>query len=292
MAFKDLKKNSQTNLQKLTEKLEQESKPQSSADPRFWRIKMDKKTEVGTAVIRFLPEPAGEDVPWVKAYRYEFQGPSGDYYSEFSRATINESDPVADLNRYLWKNGDEDTARSRKRKTVYYSNIYVVKDPANPENEGKVFLFKYGQKIFEKINAQMHPEFEDETPVNPFDLWAGANFRMKVVMKGGFWNYDASKFDDPGVLGGMSDEELEAIYNQEHSLQELISGDNIKSYDELQARLDRVLRKPSSVGTSSFARVDNETDELESALGMNTEDTDDESDNLSYFARLAEMSGK
>ncbi len=287
MAFKDLKKNSQTNLQKLTEKLEQESKPQSSADPRFWRIKMDKKTEVGTAVIRFLPEPAGEDVPWVKAYRYEFQGPSGDYYSEFSRATINDSDPVADLNRYLWKNGDEDTARSRKRKTVYYSNIYVVKDPANPENEGKVFLFKYGQKIFEKINAQMNPEFEDEEAVNPFDLWAGANFRMKVVMKGGFWNYDASKFDEPSVLGNFDDGELEAIYNQEHSLKELISGDNIKSYDELQARLDRVLRKPSSV-RSSVAEED--VSDTESAWSQVLEDKDDESDNLSYFARLAEMS--
>lgn len=294
MNFQDLKKNSQSNLQKLTEELDKANRPnEGNSDSRFWKITLDKKAQVGKAVIRFLPAPAGEDIPWVRAYRHDFQGPSGDLYSEFSRTTIGESDPVGDLNRILWKSGDEDTARKQKRKTVYYSNILVISDPAHPENEGKVFLFRYGQKIFEKINTQMNPEFEHETPVNPFDFWNGCNFMMKVVMKDGFWNYDACKFDSPGLLLNASDSELEKIYNSEYSLKDVVQ---IKSYEELQDRLTRVLRKvdPMNVASRSTPTLsvrprDTETEELEEEVRSIAAVADDDSDNLSYFARLASM---
>lgn len=292
--FASLKQARKSQFDKLTSelnKLSSKSDDNSSKDDGYWKPVVDKAGN-GSAVIRFLPAPIGEDVPFIRYWTHGFQGPGG-WYIENSLSSIGKPDPVMELNGKLWNSGIEsnkDIARKQKRNLHFVSNIYVVKDPANPENEGKVFLFKYGQKIFEKINAKMHPEFEDETPVNPFDLWTGCNFRMKVVMKGGFWNYDASKFDDVSVLGGFDDEKLEEIYNQQHSLQELISGDNIKSFDELQARLDRVLRRPSSVAGPRASRVDEETSESESAWSNVVEDSDDESDNLSYFARLAEMS--
>ena len=199
MSFQNLKK--QSSLGSLTEKLVKQvekmnNTTNSGADDRLWKPEMD-KTGVGSATIRFLPAPDGEELPWVKMYSHAFQGPGG-WFIENSLTTIGQKDPVSEYNRGLWNSGsekDKDTVRKQKRKLSYYSNIYVVKDPANPANEGKVFLFKYGKKIFDKILNAMQPEFDDEDPINPFDFWQGANFKLKIVKKDGYWNYDKSEFD-------------------------------------------------------------------------------------------------
>jgi hypothetical protein len=198
MSFSDLKK--QSKLGSLTEKLVKEVEKMNSggngADDRFWKPEMD-KSGVGSAIIRFLPAPDGEDMPWVKMYSHAFQGPGG-WYIENSLTTIGQKDPVSEYNRELWNSGsekDKETVRKQKRKLSYYSNIYVVKDPLHPENEGKVFLYKFGKKIFDKILNAMQPEFEDEEPINPFDFWSGANFRLKIRKVEGYWNYDKSEFD-------------------------------------------------------------------------------------------------
>ena len=198
MSFSDLKK--QSRLGSLTSKLVAEVEKMSTkaggADERLWKPSLDKSGN-GYAVIRFLPAPEGEDVPWAKVWSHAFQGPGG-WYIENSLTTLGSKDPVSEYNRGLWNSGneaDKDTVRKQKRKLSYYSNIYVVKDSTNPENEGGVFLFKYGKKIFEKVQAAMSPEFEDETPINPFDFWQGANFKLKIRKVDGYWNYDKSEFD-------------------------------------------------------------------------------------------------
>ena len=198
MSFDSLKK--QSKLGSLTDKLVKEVEKMNSspggADDRYWKAELD-KTGVGSAVIRFLPAPDGEELPWVKVYSHAFQGPGG-WYIENSLTTTGGKDPVSDYNRTLWNSGndaDKDTVRKQKRKLSYYSNVYVVRDPLHPENEGRVFLFKYGKKIFDKVLEAMQPEFDDETPINPFDFWQGANFKLKIVKKDGFWNYDKSEFD-------------------------------------------------------------------------------------------------
>jgi len=221
MSFANLKK--QSSLGSLTAKLVQEveklNKTSSSGDDRLWKIERDKSGN-GYAVIRFLPAPDGEDDSFVQVWSHAFQG-TGGWYIENSLTTLGRKDPVSEMNRELWNSGnksDQDIVRQRKRKLSYYSNIYVVKDPAHPENEGKVFLFKYGKKIFEKITSALQPEFEDETPVDAFDLWKGANFKLKVRMADGYPNYDKSEFDSPSVLGSFDDEELETIWKKQYSL--------------------------------------------------------------------------
>jgi hypothetical protein len=258
---------------------------------------MDKSGN-GYAVIRFLPAPEGEDVPWAKVWSHAFQGPGG-WYIENSLTTLNKKDPVGDLNRQLWNTGsdkDKEVARKQKRKLTYYTNIYVVKDPAHPENEGKVFLYKFGKKIFDKITEAMQPAFADETAINPFDFWTGADFKLKLRKVEGYWNYDKSEFSDPGTLGDFDDDQLEKIYSKTHSLAQFTAEDNFKSYEELQKRLDMVLNsRPAQ-------RVDRETyeDEEETTVesfaasaapsfsSRSTSSNDDEDDTLSYFARLAE----
>ncbi|BCU98398.1 MAG: hypothetical protein CM15mV22_0300 [Eurybiavirus sp.] len=217
----------------------------SGPDERLWKPEVDKAGN-GYAVIRFLPAPNGEDLPWAQVWTHAFQGPGG-WYIENSLTTLGKKDPVSDLNRELWNSGGEGSpqraqARNQKRKLNYYSNIYVVKDSANPENEGKVFLYRYGKKIFDKIMESMQPAFEDETPVNPFDLWKGADFKLKITKVAGFWNYDKSEFDAPSVLGDLNDKELEGIWKQEHSLSAYTAEDQFKSYEELKERLDRTLK--------------------------------------------------
>jgi len=302
MSFADLKK--QSSLGSLTQKLVKEVEKQSNTggggDDRLWKPEMD-KTGNGYAVIRFLPAPNGEDLPWVKMYSHAFQGPGG-WYIENSLTTNGGKDPVSEYNRELWNSGneaDKDTVRKQKRKLSYYANIYVVQDKANPENEGRVFLYKFGKKIFDKIMEAMQPEYEDETAINPFDFWAGANFKLKLKKVAGYWNYDSSEFSAPGPLL-EDDDALEAVWKKQYSLQEIVASDKFKSYDELQKRLNYVLgQKPAA------RRFDEETEDEDNDRGSFTPDfqtrkaeetvvaatassSDDEDDALSYFQKLAE----
>ena len=283
MSFASLKKSS---FQDLLAKADNLNKSEAKGpDERLWKPEVDKAGN-GYAVIRFLPAPNGEDLPWAQVWTHAFQGPGG-WYIENSLTTLGKKDPVSDLNRELWNSGGEGSpqraqARNQKRKINYYSNIYVVKDSANPENEGKVFLYRYGKKIFDKIMESMQPAFEDETPVNPFDLWKGADFKLKITKVAGFWNYDKSEFDAPATLGDLSDKELEGIWQQEHSLSAYTADDQFKSYEELKERLDRTLK--------STYRPDPETVDEEAPVPTPTAAptpvaTGD--DTLSYFAKLA-----
>jgi hypothetical protein len=306
MSFNDLKKQSSLgNLtQKLVKEVEKMSNSSGGSDERLWKPEMD-KTGNGFAVIRFLPAPEGEELPWAKMYSHAFQGPGG-WYIENSLTTIGEKDPVSEHNRELWNSGndaDKDTVRKQKRKLSYYSNIYVVKDPTNPQNEGKVFLYKYGKKIFDKIMEAMQPEFEDETPINPFDFWQGANFKLKIVKKDGYWNYDKSEFDRVSPLLD-DDDAMEAIWKKEYSLTSLVAADQFKSYDQLEKRLNMVLGKKSPSRPRYDEEVANEdndrgsytpdfsssssTDFNSNDITMKESNSDDEDDALSYFARLAE----
>jgi hypothetical protein len=310
MSFENLKK--QSKLGSLTEKLVKEVEKMNTgsggADERFWKPEMD-KTGVGSAIIRFLPAPEGEELPWVKMYSHAFQG-NGGWYIENSLTTIGQKDPVSEHNRELWNSGsdkDKETVRKQKRKLSYYSNIYVIKDPAHPENEGKVFLFKFGKKIFDKILNAMQPEFEDEEPINPFDFWGGANFRLKIRKVEGYWNYDKSEFDSPSAL--MDDDDaLEALWKKEYSLSAIVAPDQFKSYEDLEKRLKYVLGQKSARAavqeqedeydsyTQTPSKEESVIAELEQSFArskspslpkIETSD-EDEDDALSYFQRLAE----
>lgn len=307
MSFSDLKK--QSKLGSLTDRLVKEVEKMSTAstgaDERLWKPEVD-KTGNGYAVIRFLPAPEGEDIPWAKMYSHAFQGPGG-WYIENSLTTLGQKDPLGEYNRELWNTGTEsnkEIVRKQKRKLSYYSNIYVVKDPNHPENEGKVFLFKYGKKIFDKIMEAMQPEFEDETPINPFDFWQGANFKLKIVKKDGYWNYDKSEFDKSSAL--LSDDEaMEALWKKEYSLSAVTAPDQFKTYEELENRLKIVLGQKSSSRKKieeedeyeevSPSRDDSVMKELEnsykkskdiSSIGNDSDDGGD--DAMDYFRRLAE----
>ena len=304
MSFADLKK--QSSLGSLTAKLVKEVEKANTSggggDERLWKPELD-KTGNGYAVIRFLPAPENEEFPWAKMYTHAFQGPGG-WYIENSLTTNGQKDPVSDYNRELWNSGnesDKDVVRKQKRKLSYYSNIYVVKDPTNPSNEGKVFLFKYGKKIFDKIMEAMQPEFEDESPINPFDFWQGANFKLKIVKKDGFWNYDKSEFDSVAPL--LSDDDaLEAIWKKEYSLAAVTAADQFKSYEDLERRLKYVLgKKPAqsrfipdeeledeSEGYNSRSVAEETVTRAVSTPTPSTTVDKDEDDALSYFQKLAE----
>ena len=245
MDFSQLKKSSgKGQLEKLTEELTKLSgtkQTDNKKDERFWYPNVDKAGN-GYAVIRFLPPPQGEDIPFVRIFEHGFQGPTGSWYIENSLTTIGKNDPVGEYNSQLWNSGldsDKEIARKQKRKLGYVSNVYVITDQQNPENEGKVFLFKYGKKIFDKLNEAMNPEFADEDAMNPFDLWAGANFKLKIRNVEGYRNYDKSEFAKAGPLA--DDGEMEAIWHKEHSLQAFLDPKNFKSYDELKAKFNKVL---------------------------------------------------
>ena len=245
MSFANLKK--QSGLGSLTSKLVKEVEKMNNTggggDDRLWKPEVD-KTGNGFAVIRFLPAPDGEELPWAKMYTHAFQS-TGGWYIENSLTTIGQKDPVSEHNSQLWNSGvesDKEIARKQKRKLSYYANIYVVQDKANPQNEGRVFLYKYGKKIHDKIIELMQPEFEGQEPVNPFDFWAGADFNLRIKKVAGFWNYDSSGFGNPGTLGRFEDDQLEAIYNKMYDLNEFTDAKNFKSYDELKTRLDTVLK--------------------------------------------------
>ena len=315
MSFASLKKASAggSTFAKLTREIEKLNQPQqgSGPDERLWKPEMDKSGN-GYAVIRFLPAPDGEELPFAKVWSHAFKGPGGQWYIENSLTTLGKDDPVGELNRELWNSGresDKAVARAQKRKLSYYSNIYVVSDPSHPENEGRVFLYKYGKKIFDKLVEAMQPAFADETPIDPFNFWSGADFKLKIRKVDGYWNYDKSEFAAPSTLGNFEDDKLESIWKQGYSLAEFEDPKNFKSYEQLKSRLDLVL------GNKSAPKPVDESleDESEGRGGFNDSDimasnqpdwgrevkdfretavaaspVADEEDTLSYFAKLAE----
>jgi hypothetical protein len=283
-------------LNKLLDAAKGESAPQekkSYVDERLWKPELDKSGN-GYAVIRFLPAVSGEDLPWAKVWNHAFQGPTGQWYIENSLTTLNQKDPVSEHNTALWNTGlesDKEIARKQKRKLQYFSNVYVVSDTKHPENEGKVFLFRYGKKIFDKITAAMSPEFEDEKAINPFDFWEGANFKLKIRKVDGFWNYDKSEFEEPSKLF-EDDSEADKVWQSQYSLAEFTAPTNFKSYDELKTRLDAVLS-----GTVKVGNVADEIDDAPvAAPKVDTKPTTtkvetpvvEEDDTLAYFEKLAE----
>ena len=296
MSFKDLKKQSKLGslTAKLVKEVEKMNNTGGNTDDRIWKLDVDKGGN-GYAVIRFLPAPENEDLPFVKLYSHAFQGPGG-WYIENSLTTLGQKDPVSEYNSLLWNNGTDlgkETARKQKRKLTYLSNIYVVKDPANPDNEGKVFLFKYGKKIFDKLTAAMQPEFEDEEAIDPFDFWQGANFKLKAKNVAGYRNYDSSEFAAVSPLLD-DDDALESLWKKQFSLAELVANDQFKTYEELKTRLDSVLgNKKTSVPQYEVADEDNDrgaAEELVTAAVSTTPSSvnEDDDDALSYFQKLAE----
>ena len=302
MSLSTLKKSD--SLDKLLGAVQKENEPQekkSYKDERLWKPVLD-KTGNGYAVIRFLPAVEGEDMPWAKVWNHAFQGPTGQWYIENSLTTLGQKDPVSELNTSHWNSGvesDKEIARRQKRKLQYFSNIYVVSDSTNPENEGNVFLFRYGKKIFDKIMEAMQPAFEDETPINPFDFWKGANFKLKIRKVDGFWNYDKSEFEAPSELSDGDDQTLETIWNEQYSLKEFTASTNFKSYDELKTRLNTVLAGTTRVGNATTLMEDepvakptvdtkpvyDKSERGQTVTTVPADDGDDES--LDYFKKLA-----
>ena len=301
MSFAKLKKQSKTGslTDKLIKQVEKLNDKGSNVDERIWKPVVDKSGN-GYAIIRFLPESGGSELPWARVYTHAFQGPGG-WYIENSLTTLGQKDPVSEHNSQLWNSGSDankEIARKQKRRLSYYSNIYVVSDPTNPENEGKVFLYKFGKKIFDKIMEAMKPEFADETPINPFDFWAGANFKLKIRRVEGYQNYDKSEFDDASPLFD-DDDKLEKIYNSLHDLSEFTTSDKFKSYDDLKKRLVYVLgmnqptKKLDPEVAEEEATWERErrgdyseatTTPTPEPVVASSEDEDDES--LSYFSKL------
>ena len=294
MSFANLKKQSKLGslTAKLVKEVEKMNNNGASGDDRLWKLDVDKSGN-GYAVIRFLPAPENEDLPFVKLYSHAFQG-SGGWYIENSLTTLGQKDPVSEYNSQLWNNGTDagkEMARKQKRKLTYISNIYVVKDPANPENEGKTFLYKYGKKIFDKLTAAMQPEFEDEEAIDPFDFWQGANFKLKAKNVAGYRNYDSSEFAAVSPLLD-DDDAMEAIWKKESSLSEFVAPDQFKTYDELKVRLEYVLGKRGAKPVAQDSEVEDEefttpvAETVASVASSSSEIEDD--DTLSYFQRLAE----
>ena len=300
MSFKDLKKQSSLGslTQKLVKEVEKMNTSSGGADERLWKPELDKSGN-GYAVIRFLPSPEGEEIPWAKMYSHAFQGPGG-WYIENSLTTTGGKDPVSEHNRELWNSGnesDKDVVRRQKRKLSYYSNIYVVKDPTNPQNEGGVFLYKFGKKIFDKVMEAMQPEFEDESPINPFDFWQGANFKLKIVKKDGYWNYDKSEFDKVGPVL-EDDDALEGLWKKQYSLSAVTAPDQFKTYEDLEKRLKYVLgKKPApryipdneleDESEGKYAVAEKVVAQAVSTPAVASVDSD-EDDALSYFQKLAD----
>jgi hypothetical protein len=290
-SFANLKRNS-SNLDKLAKAIEQLNTTESpTKEDNFWKPEVDKAGN-GYAVIRFLPQPSvdGDDaLPWVKVFNHGFQGPGG-WYIENSLTTLGQKDPVSEYNSQLWNSGIEankEVARKQKRRLSYMANIYVVEDSKNPQNEGKVFLYKFGKKIFDKINEAMNPAFEDEKPINPFDMWAGANFKLKIRKVEGYQNYDKSEFESPSALLD-DDDKLEAIWKKEYSLKEFLAPENFKSYDELKARLDKVLGLDGSPVVAKTTVEQAKAMPRKPAPVMADAGIAEDDDDLAYFSKLAE----
>lgn len=304
MSFEEMKKNRQAAINNLLAQAQKASGGQekkSYDDDRFWQPQVDKAGN-GYAVIRFLPAGKGEELPWVRYWDHGFKGPTGRWYIENSLTSIGQKDPVSDLNTKLWNSGreeDKELVRARKRRLHYVANILVISDPANPANEGQVKLFKFGKKIFDKILDLMQPAFQDEKPVNPFDFWGGADFKLKIRNVEGYRNYDKSEFASPAPLFGGDEGKLEKIYGNLHALQDFINPKNYKSYEELERKLKEVLGEQGQVlTTAEQTDLDEKTEAPapkaaaaatpRSAPAKQAESADgEEEDTLSYFAKLA-----
>jgi len=293
-------KRSKSNLDTLIGELNKVAEPQkqsnSYADDRFWKPELDKSGN-GYAVFRFLPAVKNEDLPWARLWSHAFQGPGG-WYIENSLTTLNKKDPVSESNSLLWNSGveaDKEIARKRKRKLSYIANVLIINDAKHPENEGQIKLFKFGKKIFDKITEAMKPEFEDEKPINPFDFWEGANFKLKIRKVDGYWNYDKSEFDSPTAIAD-NDEAIEEIWNKQYALKPFLAPENFKSYDELKSKLDKVLSGVRNTGTAEDVAIPPAAQvskpdvvaETVSAPTPAVEEDEDSDETLSYFSKLAE----
>jgi hypothetical protein len=298
MSFASLKRN-RDQISKLVQAAEATGggEKKSYDDERIWKPTVDKAGN-GYAVLRFLPAKEGEDLPWVRYWDHGFKGPTGSWYIENSLTSIGQADPVGELNSKLWNSGyeeDKETARRQKRRLHYVVNAMVVSDPGNPANEGRVVLYKFGKKIFDKIMDVMQPSFADETPVNPFDFWDGADFKLKIRQVEGYRNYDKSEFASPASLFEGDEDKLEGVYNQLHSLSEFTDPSNYKSYDELKAKLMRVLgENPTAMGAPTMTEtvqmnepVEAPTPPVHEPVTAEQVSTEDDDDTMSYFARLA-----
>ena len=295
-ALKRSKSNLDTLIGELNKVAEPQTQKQSYQDDRFWKPELDKSGN-GYAVFRFLPAVKNEDLPWARLWSHAFQGPGG-WYIENSLTTLNKKDPVSESNSLLWNSGvdaDKEIARKRKRKLSYVANVLIINDAKHPENEGQVKLFKFGKKIFDKITEAMKPEFEDENPINPFDFWEGANFKLKIRKVDGYWNYDKSEFDSPTAIAD-NDESIEEIWNKQYALKPFLAPENFKSYDELKSKLDKVLSGVRNTGTAEdvaippAAQVSKPAvvEETVSAPTPAVEEDEDSDETLSYFSKLAE----
>ena len=297
MSFANLKSSRGSSIDKLVKAAEAVSttkkESNSYGDDRFWKPTRDKAGN-GYAVVRFLPCTEGEDLPWVRYWDHGFKGPNGLWYIENSLTSIGQPDPVSEMNSVLWNSGreeDKTIARDRKRRLHYVSNVLVISDPSNPENEGKVFLYKFGKKIFDKIMEAMQPAFEDETPCNPYDFWEGADFKIKIRKVEGWVNYDKSEFAKPTALHEGDEGRLEDVYGKLYPLQDFLKPENYKSYDELKTKLNRVLgvdaghvSAPEPVVSDVMEAPTMQTAEAAPAVESSSSGDDD---TLSYFAKLA-----
>jgi hypothetical protein len=304
MSFANLKSKSM-DISKLVSAAQeasgQQTKKNSYDDERKWKPTVDDNGN-GYAIIRFLPAAEGMETPWIRYWDHGFKGPTGQWYIEKSLTTIGQKDPVSELNSRLWNSGieeDKETARKQKRRLHYASNILVVNDPSNPSNNGKVFIFEFGKKIFDKIMDKMQPEFPGEEPINPFDFWSGADFELKIRNVAGYRNYDKSEFKASSALFNADEVKLEAVYNQMYDLNEFTNPENFKSYEELEARLGLVLG--TAVGSNVTAKNEALTRTAEANVGRSAPepqivstsapsvgDESDEEDTLSYFAKMAQ----
>ena len=286
MSFKSLKSQGSL-LSKLNAELNKTEGKSGYIDERLWKPTMG-KDGVGSAVIRFLPCAEGNEMPWAKVWSHAFQGPGG-WYIENSLTTLGQQDPISELNRQLWNSvidSDKEVARKQKRKLSYYSNVYIIKDPANPQFEGRVMLYKYGKKIHDKIIEQMQPEFDDQEAIDPFDFWKGADFNLRLKKVAGYWNYDSSAFARPSTLGGFNDEKLESIYDQMHDLNEFTNSKNFKTYAELQTRLNAVLNTRPVAPEVRDEEMEYDDPTPATAAVKETAPTSSE-DTYSYFDTLA-----
>jgi len=298
MSFENLKRNrnSISNLVKAASATDGPKEKKSYVDERIWKPTVDKSGN-GYAVIRFLPASPGSELPWARYWDHGFKGPTGQWYIEKSLTSIGQQDPVSEMNSRLWNSGNEDDktlVRERKRRLHYVSNIYVESDPANPQNEGKVFLYVYGKKIFDKIMDVMQPQFADEEPVNAFDFWDGASFKLKIRNVEGYRNYDKSEFASPTPLLGGDDSELEQLYEGLYDLNEFTDPDSYKSYDELSARLALVLGESAPRTVKESISLDNTSQMVSqktapppAVASTASSGDDDDDDTMSYFAKLA-----
>lgn len=296
MSFAELKKNRNTDINKLVEQAEAGigGGERPGEDNRFWVPARDKAGN-GFAVIRFLPGLNQDGVPWVRFWDHAFKGPTGQWYIEKSLTSIGQNDPLSELNMKMWNNGvesDKNIVRQRKRQLKYVANILVVQDPTNPENQGKVFLFRFGKKIFDKIIDAMKPQFPDEQPIDPFNMWSGANFVLKIRKDGDYPNYDASQFKAPSPIS-EDDALLETIFNSQYDLSEWSDPKNYKTYDQLKQRLTLVLGETSATSPRGRAKSQMELDdeipsfEPRSVNATEPRGADEDDDVMAHFARLA-----